>query len=99
MTLIRKIKVGNKHFWTQHVKIVPKRLVTNFYLEMPSTCHFSGNLVWTIERPKPIFVEINGSTVHTATLYTIGKLLVCSLQFDHGPDLKTVGYKLSKALD
>ena len=46
MTLIRKIKVGNKHFWIQHVKIVPKRLVTNVYLEMPSTCHFSGNLVY-----------------------------------------------------
>ena len=45
MTLISKIKVGNKHFWIQHVKVVPKRLVTNFYVEMPSTCHFSGNLV------------------------------------------------------
>ena len=45
MTLTRKIKLGNKHFRIQHVKIVPKRLVTNFYLEMLSTCHFSGNLV------------------------------------------------------
>ena len=51
MALICKIKLGDKHFRIQHIKIVLRRLVTSFYLEMPSTActtHFSGNLVWTM---------------------------------------------------
>ena len=47
-----------------------------------------GNVI--VKRPKPMFVEFNGPTVHTATSYAIWKLIECSLRFGMMWNIKMV---------